>query len=87
MIWKKILLAIVILCLVPVWAYFCLATAAIVGFSNMLPALTIPMIFLIFIGGLFLLGSWFFKNRKIAKTAAFTILGATLIGVCACLTD
>lgn len=84
MIWKKILLAIVILCLVPVWAYFCLATAAIVGFSNMLPSLTVPMIFLIFIGGLFLLGSWFFKNRKIAKTAAFTILGATLVAVCGC---
>lgn len=84
MIWKKILLAIVILCLVPVWAYFCLAMAAIVGFSNMLPSLTIPMIFLIFIGGLFLLGSWFFKNRKVAKTATVTILGATLVAVCGC---
>lgn len=80
MIWKKILLAIVIL----LWAYFCMAMAAIVGFSNMLPSLTIPMIFLIFVGGLFLLGSWFFKSRKVAKTATVTILGATLVAVCGC---
>ncbi|MBR6797587.1 MAG: substrate-binding domain-containing protein [Opitutales bacterium] len=66
------------------WAYFCMAMAAIVGFSNMLPSLTIPMIFLIFVGGLFLLGSWFFKSRKVAKTATVTILGATLVAVCGC---
>lgn len=61
-----------------------MAMAAIVGFSNMLPSLTIPMIFLIFVGGLFLLGSWFFKSRKVAKTATVTILGATLVAVCGC---
>ena len=84
---KKILLAIVILCLVPIWGYFCMAMAVIAGLSNLLPWLTFPMILLIFIGGLLLLAAWFFKKRKIAKAGGFSILGATLVAVCGCSID
>lgn len=87
MIWKKILLAIVVLCLVPVWGYFCMAMAIIAGFSNLLPWLTLPMILLIFVGGLLLLAACFFKKKKIAKAGGFTILGATLVAVCGCWID
>lgn len=84
MLWKKILLVIAILCLIPAWAYFCMVLIAVTILMNLLPSLTIPMIFLIFIGGLLLLAAWFFKSRKIAKAGTFTILGATLIAVCGC---
>lgn len=85
--WKKIFLAIVILCLVPVWVYFCMAMAVVARLLNMLPLLTIPMIFLIFFSGLFLLAAWFFGKAKMAKYSAFTIFGAGFIAACGCSID
>ncbi len=44
------------------------------------------MILLIFIGGFLLFAAWFFKKSKIAKAGVFTILGATFVAVCGCMT-
>lgn len=84
---KKFFLGILILAIGAIWAYACLALLVIVVLSHLLPWLTVPMIFLIFFSGLFLLAAWFFEKAKMAKYSAFTILGAVLIAVCGCSID